>query len=118
MSKNKNSRSKLRHTWYSSRPWWPSWLVEANRNNDKSEKLGGDEGYENIYHVSEITCPIAVFAGSEDHLIDPLYIQNNNASCCILTHIEKGYEHLDMIWADSAHEKIFPRIIEVIDALV
>ena len=72
---------------------------------------------ENAYDVSAITCPIAVFAGSNDHLIDPMYIQNNNTSC-ILTHIEEGYEHLDMIWADSAHKKIFPKIVEVVDALV
>ena len=61
--------------------------------------------------------PSAHALESADHLIDPMYIQNKNSNC-ILTHIEEGYEHLDMIWGDSAHEKIFPKVVEVIDAVV
>ena len=109
----KKCKSKQRHLWSSSRSfWWPSWLIGGNGiHRSQSDDAG------NIYDVSCINCPIAVFAGSEDHLIDPMYIHNNNSSC-ILTHIEEGYEHLDMIWADSAHKKIFPKIVEIVNALV
>ena len=112
-NKNKSrSRSNQRHARTSSRPWLLSWL----KNTDKNSEFEG-KNEENLYDISAITCPIAVFAGSADHLIDPMYIQNKNSNC-ILTHIEEGYEHLDMIWGDSAHEKIFPKVVEVIDAVV
>ena len=61
------------------------------------------------YDISTITCPVAVFAGGKDYLIDP-YVVQQRVKTCILTHIQEGFEHLDLIWADRAADVIFPDI--------
>jgi lysosomal acid lipase/cholesteryl ester hydrolase len=71
------------------------------------------------YHISSgnmprINCPLAVFYGGRDTLIvgnihEVLADLQDSIS---YQHCEPSYEHLDMIWADNAHQQIFPKIIE------
>ena len=69
-----------------------------------------------VYEISDISTKVAVFAGGADALIDPHFIEeeltkNGNH---ISTYIEPSYEHLDLLWADDAHSKIFPKIIQLL----
>lgn len=70
-----------------------------------------------VYEISNIKTNVAVFAGGSDALIDPYIVEeelkkNNNH---ISTHIEPSYEHLDLIWADDAHVKIFPKVMKLLE---
>jgi len=71
-----------------------------------------------------------VFAGAADTIIDPLGFQyawaaastsaSVSASVDVArricsTHIEDGYEHLDLIWANDAPEKIFKRVVRKLE---
>jgi len=66
------------------------------------------------YDFSLITCPVAILSGSRDTLIVPSALRDKVGERCILYHIEKDYEHLDLIWADDAKENIFKRILKLI----
>ena len=67
------------------------------------------------YDFSLITCPVAILSGSLDTLILPSALRDAVGERCIMYHIEKDYEHLDLIWADDAKEHIFNRILKLID---
>jgi hypothetical protein len=60
-----------------------------------------------------VNCPIAIFAGDADGLIDTHDIDAHTPNC-IFAHIEPGYEHLDVLWADTAPSHIFPKIVKVL----
>jgi len=57
---------------------------------------------------------VAILSGSLDTLIVPSALRDKVGERCILYHIEKDYEHLDLIWADDAKENIFKRILKLI----
>jgi lysosomal acid lipase/cholesteryl ester hydrolase len=62
-------------------------------------------------------CPVAIFYGGSDTLITRNIhevLEEMSGSIKFL-HCEPSYEHLDMIWADNAHEKIFPKMIEQLE---
>jgi lysosomal acid lipase/cholesteryl ester hydrolase len=65
------------------------------------------------YDLSKISCPVAAIAGASDHVINPFPIESA-VQKCVKMHIEPDYEHLDLIWADDAHEKIFPAVIDAL----
>lgn len=64
-----------------------------------------------------INCPIAIFYGGSDTLITRNIheVLHEMSDSIKFLHCEPSYEHLDMIWADNAHEKIFPKMIEQLD---
>jgi pimeloyl-ACP methyl ester carboxylesterase len=65
------------------------------------------------YDINNVNCPIAIFAGDADGLIDTHDIDAHTPNC-IFAHIEPGYEHLDVLWADTAPSHIFPKIVKVL----
>jgi lysosomal acid lipase/cholesteryl ester hydrolase len=77
----------------------------------RSGRLEGFDGRR--YDLSGIKCPVAIIAGEEDKLIVPETLRDT-VSQCVLFHIEPGYEHLDLLWADNSSLKIFPLVLEVI----
>jgi lysosomal acid lipase/cholesteryl ester hydrolase len=64
-----------------------------------------------------INCPVAIFYGGSDTLITRNIheVLNEMSDSIKFLHCEPSYEHLDMIWADNAHEKIFPKIIQQLE---
>lgn len=66
------------------------------------------------YDMSRISCPVAVFSGTRDFIVDASVVPNSVQNC-VHVHIQNNYEHLDMIWADGAHESIFPNVVKLVD---
>jgi lysosomal acid lipase/cholesteryl ester hydrolase len=62
-----------------------------------------------LHDISQIFCPVAIIYGEEDKLIDATVIPSIVKSC-VFSHKEPLYEHLDMIWADTACNNIFPLV--------
>ena len=56
---------------------------------------------------------IAVFYGGKDTVID-IDALKKVLPGCVLWHEEPEYEHLDVIWADSALEKVFPPLVKLL----
>ena len=66
-----------------------------------------------LYDMSTIRTPIATISGSEDGFIEPFAV-SDMVPTCEYSHVEPGYEHLDLIWADDAKEKIFSRVLTLL----
>jgi lysosomal acid lipase/cholesteryl ester hydrolase len=64
-----------------------------------------------VYDISKVVCPVAVLYGKADALIDASMAIRSLPNC-VYIHCEEGYEHLDLIWADCAPERIFTRVLE------
>eukprot|EP01111_Echinosteliopsis_oligospora_P010324 TRINITY_DN3185_c0_g1_i1.p1 TRINITY_DN3185_c0_g1~~TRINITY_DN3185_c0_g1_i1.p1 ORF type:complete len:450 (+),score=99.33 TRINITY_DN3185_c0_g1_i1:147-1496(+) len=81
------------------------------------QREGKYSGYEvSKYDLTHIGCPVALFHGGRDHL------PNTTATISIIpkdklvyNHREEEYEHLDFMWAKNASQKIFPKIITLLD---
>lgn len=67
------------------------------------------------YTFHSIECPIAMFYGSSDtlinHHIEEIF-QLIREECLVFIHCEEKYEHLDLIWADDVAVTIYPKIIQ------
>jgi len=66
------------------------------------------------YQISKIQCPIAVFCGGRDTIPD------TNAILAELppssqVHIEPDYEHLDFQWAMNAPERIYSKVLSLLN---
>lgn len=57
--------------------------------------------------------PTAIFYGGKDTVIDVDSLITVLPYCVKLTKVDE-YEHLCVIWADSAVKKIFPEVVEVL----
>lgn len=67
------------------------------------------------YELTKIRCPIALFYGGRDELVDAQAVaQELGPRRIVKNHCEPRYEHLDMLWADDAYEKIFPGVIQLL----
>ena len=66
------------------------------------------------YELGGIVCPVAVFVGENDHLVVNQALARAVPNC-VLYHSEAGYEHLDLLWADTAHTEIFPKILSLVE---
>lgn len=66
-----------------------------------------------VYDLTKITCPVAIFAGANDALVDSTALRDL-AAHVVMYHSEPGYEHLDLIWADTAKERIFRPLLQVL----
>lgn len=85
------------------------WFHILGQNCGRLCSFGGGD-----YDLSHISTPVALLSGKRDLIIDTSSI-SSGVQQCIHEHVEDEYEHLDMIWADSAHIKIFPKIISLIE---
>lgn len=62
------------------------------------------------------TLPFALFTGGNDYLADPADVATLVASLpsqSVLTHFEPTYAHMDFLWAEDAHTKIYPLILKL-----
>jgi lysosomal acid lipase/cholesteryl ester hydrolase len=67
------------------------------------------------YDLTKIRCPIALFYGGRDKLVDAKAVVDELGPRRIVkSHCEPRYEHLDMLWADDACEKVFPAVIQLL----
>jgi len=66
------------------------------------------------YQLSKISCPIAVFYGGRDSIPDNQAILSELPSSTYV-HFEEKYEHLDFQWAFTAPEKIFSKVLNLIN---
>jgi lysosomal acid lipase/cholesteryl ester hydrolase len=87
---------------------------EPDRLSGKSTGTKAEEQESSDYDISLITCPVAIFSGQRDSIIDPSAIPSS-VQQCVHVHVQEGYEHLDMIWADKAHKSIFPAVNEIVN---
>eukprot|EP00999_Lentomonas_sp_LEN2_P002631 NODE_509_length_1414_cov_98.146076_g475_i0.p1 GENE.NODE_509_length_1414_cov_98.146076_g475_i0~~NODE_509_length_1414_cov_98.146076_g475_i0.p1 ORF type:complete len:294 (-),score=24.12 NODE_509_length_1414_cov_98.146076_g475_i0:36-917(-) len=70
------------------------------------------------YPLEEISTPLALFHGTSDYLCKCTELvelfRTNNPS--VLKHVEEieEYEHMDLIWAEDSHVKVYPKIVDVL----
>lgn len=70
------------------------------------------------YNLSQFpnTLPFALFTGGNDYLADPKDVSTLVASLPsspVLLHFEPTYAHMDFLWAEDAHVKIYPLVVEL-----
>lgn len=92
-------------------------IAACDRFQQYDENQNFDKGYRGIlpqaYPVSQIACKMACFYGGADTLTDLHWLLGQLPPGTIQERIEE-YEHLDLIWAADAHEKVFPRVVHVL----
>jgi len=68
---------------------------------------------------NEIVCPIALFYGDKDSVVDADRLLASSSKHNIQAAIKfEGFEHMDLIWAKNAHEKVYPHLHHVIQSAV
>lgn len=71
--------------------------------------------------LATIRCPIAIFYSSNDSLVngDKLIEELKKIAHIRLHHVEniESYEHMDLIWANSAPQLVFEKVIRAIQTL-
>jgi len=74
---------------------------------------------ENPYNIFKIKCPMAVFHGSKDGLVDWDRLEKDLSKhpYCIYSEKIEGYEHIDMIWAADAPSRVYNKVISLIESL-
>jgi lysosomal acid lipase/cholesteryl ester hydrolase len=66
------------------------------------------------YPVAEIKCPVAVFYGGRDTLPDNQWLLKRLPATTYV-HKEEEYEHLDFLWAYDVREKIYDKVIALVE---
>jgi len=66
------------------------------------------------YHPSQIKCPMALFYGGRDNLPDTEWLLKQ-VPAPTFVHREETFEHLDFLWAQNAHERVYSKVIELIE---
>jgi lysosomal acid lipase/cholesteryl ester hydrolase len=67
------------------------------------------------YDISRIRCPIGLFYGLKDGLINPEnLIRQLPKDNLVHVHTEETYEHLDFLWAKCAPTRVFPAVIRIL----
>lgn len=67
------------------------------------------------YKPSTIRCPIALFYGGRDTITD-MGSMLASVPPNTYVHKEESYEHIDLIWAENVHERIFSKVLELISS--
>lgn len=85
---------------------------------DENQSFG--KGYRGIlpqgYPVCQIRCKMAMFYGGSDDLTDIQWLLGQLSPDTMRVNVE-GYEHLDLIWAEDAHERVFPKVLAVLQGV-
>jgi lysosomal acid lipase/cholesteryl ester hydrolase len=66
------------------------------------------------YHPSQIKCPMALFCGDRDTVPDTEWLLKE-VPAPTYVHREPTYEHLDFLWAHNAPERVYSKVIELIE---
>lgn len=64
------------------------------------------------YPLHQITTPIALFDGTSDSLQDASL---RHLPAVLAKYSVEGYEHLDFLWAESVHRKVWPLIVRLLN---
>jgi len=68
------------------------------------------------YQLGQIRTPIACFSGGRDTLpLTPLLLSSLPKDRLVFVHKEEKYEHLDFMWAHDLSQKIFPKILALMN---
>jgi len=79
-----------------------------------SEKTGKPMCYE----LEKIRCPVAVFWGKVDSMVDGKKLINDlreKGVNVIFEHGVDGYEHMDLVWANDAVDMVFKPLVDVLE---
>ncbi|KIY93101.1 triacylglycerol lipase [Monoraphidium neglectum] len=72
------------------------------------------------YDLSRIDTPLALFTGGEDRLADPadvaLLLSRLPRGRIVKWHNDADYEHLDYIWGENAHKRVYAQVLELLEA--
>lgn len=89
-------------------------IAACDRFQQYDENQNFQKGYRGTqpqgYPVHQIGCRMALFYGAADSLTDIQWLLNQIPADTPRERIE-GYEHMDLIWACDAHEKVFPKVV-------
>jgi len=66
------------------------------------------------YHPSQIKCPMALFCGDRDTVPDTEWLLRQVPPHTFV-HREESYEHLDFLWARNAPDRIYPKVVDLIE---
>jgi len=85
----------------------------------ENTRSGQFQAYNNgpDYIPSQITCPVAVFYGSNDYLADPVDVQtliSATGSSIVFTQEIEGFAHMDFTWAYSAATQVYPDVLNLL----
>ncbi|EGD80446.1 hypothetical protein PTSG_11091 [Salpingoeca rosetta] len=68
------------------------------------------------YPLNQMPCPVVMMYGGADRLTDILWMKRNLPEHSAAGHIRiPNYEHLDLMWAADAEEKVLPHVIAAIE---
>eukprot|EP01102_Stenamoeba_stenopodia_P023063 TRINITY_DN9816_c0_g1_i1.p1 TRINITY_DN9816_c0_g1~~TRINITY_DN9816_c0_g1_i1.p1 ORF type:complete len:662 (+),score=136.39 TRINITY_DN9816_c0_g1_i1:41-2026(+) len=71
------------------------------------------------YDVSRINIPIAIFSGGSDKFTRRVdlgrLLQELRPNCIVYHQHEPIYGHMDFIWGEDAHIKIYPKVVDLIN---
>eukprot|EP01135_Chromosphaera_perkinsii_P011369 Nk52_evm14s2391 gene=Nk52_evmTU14s2391 len=67
-----------------------------------------------LYPVSQMKCPVAMFYGGKDQLPDFEWLMSQLPRGTYIQKVD-DYEHLCFMWADSAPEKVFTKVISLLN---
>jgi len=67
------------------------------------------------YNPARIKCPMALFYGLKDTIPQMDYLLAEVPKGTYV-HKEEEYEHLDFIWAENAPQRIFPKVVELVQS--
>jgi pimeloyl-ACP methyl ester carboxylesterase len=80
-------------------------------------KVGDNSGFSSgQYTLDKIRCPVAVFYGGNDLLVDGRRLHQNLTNCgATVVHAEEipKYEHMDLIWGETAIDTVWKRVAEL-----
>eukprot|EP00048_Salpingoeca_helianthica_P022722 m.19949 g.19949 ORF g.19949 m.19949 type:complete len:453 (-) comp7709_c0_seq2:25-1383(-) len=92
-------------------------IAACDRFQQYDENQNFQKGYRGFqpqgFPVHQIKCKMALFYGGSDALTDIQWLLGQIPAD---THRERidEYEHMDLIWARDAHEKVFPKVVSAL----
>jgi len=68
------------------------------------------------YNLEKIKCPIAVFTGGNDFLVDGTRLAKSlyaNGANVVYTAEIPNYEHMDLVWAENVNDVVWKQVVEL-----
>ena len=70
------------------------------------------------FPVDRIQCPLAVFYGGKDEIINGKlfidHVKSNEGVGLVYEEVIEEYEHLDLLWARDIEERVFEKILKIL----
>ena len=65
------------------------------------------------YDISKINNAVAIIHGTSDELVNSEKLIKQLQNCVLYKQVV-DFEHLELIWADYAHKKVFPSVVKIL----